>query len=1059
MSTDVPKIRRKKVSDEPASSATADKVGTKYPSLGTSVGTNRPSAPPPQSSGASSNKDPVSKQLLEENRAEKIEKSAKVKSDKHSRKKSSNEVVSPDAGKVKKSRVPVEKPHERKNRELEETRRVREGNVPTAAVARAARAKHQAGTVKVVYEPMRVDWGLASGSRNASFSKVSFLFIGAFIALFVLTIYSNVNIDVKVPPVDPDVERVNTIMSNSTEPLLIQNLLNLTEAPTYNCTLYDRSESLVEASPKATSLGLVLRDPILNFGYDCGQNLNRVGFCVRDDVCTTIKDATIPKDKGTFYCVGPSGPRLYNETFITDSFVEMLNDNPLIGLSPVLFTLLFTFFWSLMAAGYPRKLHNIFPICAIVKLFLVFLVQLEVEPVSTNLWVLIYIGFIVGFAFLMRPNLLRVGRILEIGNCVMDNTQSIDGIVRPDDFRKNSLALIVPSYFIIVIQGAFSLCLMFFAASVPFNSDWSGDGFINSVYFYVDTWLSYGLKQITYLNLQLQAATVVAPATPTAANQGMLDCAFTDTIGDFYTAVIVLAIWYFLASIVYEYSVKFLINCSVADWYFYGTPHYKPLKTGTLTNVGILGFKRAMMTSGRKILISALWGTFGLSSVTGEGKSAILEFIVSPIEATIFSLIALILTAGYKLNTRFALVHASMYSSELPSMQTSEATSANLVRKIYGKKFAQVGDSLESRWLFITGSWLSVALGMLSLVWIDIVQTFSSIEYMGGYTLLLLWLVGSLIQKPGLTVMIGVLLDTQYDWSSLNLEAQMTKNAILGFIIVAAVCNTLIRMAIQIPTSAVDSAVFCFALEESRRRKIRSLKLNRLIHVEYLDDSERIPAGCTLEKVAIVAPAEAVPGQKIQVDVDGDMYDVTIPPGAKPGCEFEVAVAIPVNRIDWESEPNSDDGNEVTLGVVSAATKKMAVAAAPSPAATIVQSTERVSPTPTVVQNGIAARPSPVPTIVQTGIAARPSPVPTIVQTGVASRPSPVPTVVQASSPKTRLSPVPLQTSGSSIATAIQSRLAAGSSPTATIVQTADARDSKASSTGTFLARVSEVRK
>jgi hypothetical protein len=244
--------------------------------------------------------------------------------------------------------------------------------------------------------------------------------------------------------------------------------------------------------------------------------------------------------------------------------------------------------------------------------------------------------------------------------------------------------------------------------------------------------------------------------------------------------------------------------------------------------------------------------------------------------------------------------------SSVPA-ETIHKNSSKLIRRLYGSRVGAPGDSPEGKVLLTSGSLISVSCGLIAWAWVDYLQNFDSIAYLGGWVLLILWLTGSAISRPGFIVMICLLLDAVYPWS-LSLQGQMSKNSILGFIIVSGITNSIIRAIIQIPCAAVDSVVYCYAIEMVKRRRIRSLELDELMHVEYLGDQAKLPPNTRLERVIVTCPAGRKPGHKITVEVESGQYEVIIPAAAKPGREFEVAIPIPFNRTDVDDEP--DEGND-----------------------------------------------------------------------------------------------------------------------------------------------------
>jgi hypothetical protein len=135
----------------------------------------------------------------------------------------------------------------------------------------------------------------------------------------------------------------------------------------------------------------------------------------------------------------------------------------------------------------------------------------------------------------------------------------------------------------------------------------------------------------------------------------------------------------------------------------------------------------------------------------------------------------------------------------------------------------------------------------------------------------------------------------------------MARNSLLGFIIVSAFSACIIRVFLEGISSVTDAVVYCYAMDQTRKRKLRSVPLDEMIHTFYLNDKQKIPPGHKLERVVVRCPTDAKPGNVVKVEVEGRSYDVTIPAGAIKGRDFEVAVAIPTNNLDHIEEESQDD--------------------------------------------------------------------------------------------------------------------------------------------------------
>ena len=97
------------------------------------------------------------------------------------------------------------------------------------------------------------------------------------------------------------------------------------------------------------------------------------------------------------------------------------------------------------------------------------------------------------------------------------------------------------------------------------------------------------------------------------------------------------------------------------------------------------------------------------------------------------------------------------------------------------------------------------------------------------------------------------------------------------------------------------------------------MQLDEMIHLDYVGDFGRFPAGTRLERTVVKCPIDGKGGQSVTIDVDGRVHEVKIPQGAKPGRDFEVAIPVPINSLDSEEENeddmmSDDDSEDVVAG-------------------------------------------------------------------------------------------------------------------------------------------------
>ena len=645
-----------------------------------------------------------------------------------------------------------------------------------------------------------------------------------------------------------------------------------------------------------------------SWGTDCSEELFRVGFCVRDAICARIhRRVADPTNAEYGACAAPTGPRRFNHIFIANSFTASLNQNWYMAIVPVIIALVLSLVWMTLAVKWPTLSPFVLALMSIVAIAGIYIGWTAgmTHNRDNNYFVIIYGGAFSLIALGTWRQQSRTGRIVKIGSFVLGGN-SVDGMTDVIT-QRNPNSITIPASVPAIIQAFCSIVFLVFVASAGYIVEFASDFKDLPIFVAAEQWYAYLLGIVSTLTLGL----VEVDQDPPAYEQiKSLLCSFK-AILPLNIGVILFSIFFFFSSVFFQFATKFLVSCSVADWYTAGTKSYRPIPSG-IHSAGRLGLGRALWKGGHKIMVNGLWSTLGSSSlsVINSVYSRVTYLIISPVDCLVFSFFGSLVAKMTEFQSRFGLVHGSMYGGRRLSIGDCSRLSSSLIRRTFGRRFATVGDSNEVRLLSVSGNVLAVACGLIAWVGIDHLQQFDSVHYLGAWVLLIIWLTGSGIQKPGLVVMVATLVDTQPTWD-LNLPDQMAKNAVMGFILMSAICNSVIRTVIEIPTSATDAVLYCFAIDNTLRRKIRSLALDEMIHVDYVGDFGTFPAGSRIERIVVKCPADHKGAETMDVDLDGQTHKVNIPTGIKPGQDFEVVVPVAINVLaeDEYVVPDSPGGS------------------------------------------------------------------------------------------------------------------------------------------------------
>jgi len=710
------------------------------------------------------------------------------------------------------------------------------------------------------------------------------------------------------------------IAANSTQPPLIQALLSLPSVPSFSCPDGSGSDwsALTVAANTSVTHAVSIQSPKILTGTFCNQNNTRLGYCVRDETCHIIWNmASSAKDTNDFgVCTNPTGPRRNGIYMITSTFLETLNAYPLNTVIPVSLGFIAGLIWLIFTLFVPTFSPLLLPIISVGGIIALYITwKLAVlGGQSDNFYILVYAGLIALFVIASVKSQNRIGRILRIGTFILSgkdqekNHFPINDSAQP--VVRSSVSILFFSFFYPFFQGLCALCLVYGLAAAIQASEFQFFRVTDTqAYVAGYRWASYalGLTKTIALGV-LSSIPASVPLTYLTGITQSSNCSFYDFV-NLKAVAGVLAGFFLLYPVYMEHAARYQVAASCADWYFLGTRNYKPPSSGP-SAVGRLAFARSLFNVGSRILSCGIVSQLTTSSamILSGFLNFLFNLIISPIDALIYSFIGFLFLGLNRFKTRFGLIHSAMKIGPYPKPEVADKNSAYMVRRVYGFKYAIPGDSPESRVLLVSGSLVSVCCGLITWAWTDYYQNFDSIAYLTYWVIIIVWLTGSAISRPNYIAMIAILVDAYYPWY-LNLQGQMAKNSVMGFIIVSAITNCIMRTFIQIPCAAVDSVVYCYAIETVKRKRIRSLKLDEMIHVDYMGDTGKGPPGTRLERIVVQCPPDGKPGKKLTVEVEGERYDITIPPAARPGQDFEVAIPIPFNRVDQdEEEPVEEEG-------------------------------------------------------------------------------------------------------------------------------------------------------
>ena len=688
-------------------------------------------------------------------------------------------------------------------------------------------------------------------------------------------------------------------------PPLVVELLSLPNKPTFDCG----QDSLFNAtSIQSYTAGASYESSSVTYGHEmtltgtsCSFNYSRVGYCVSQSNCASINTISSDSSRGT--CTSSSGPRRFEHQYVSSSFLESVTvfwfiPLALLGAALVVMTL-----WTLLFPG-PFTLYLI-AVVANIAVYVGWAVKL-----SNNFYILIYAGLVSLFVLVFYREHMRVSRILKIGYRVMQGRRIDDNMAAGSQSEASisSFNIKFPAIFVALLQLCSAYGIIYLVAFSRSPSTFNPEPVYGVQYTQAGVWVAFGLGILNTLSLGIVPDSIDKLAYKGYDIRQPYSCSF-ETILEASVYSIIFVLFFSFISVYLQFAAKYLVSRSVADWYFAGSKSYRPVPDGGASSVGFKSLRLSLLSEGHKIMHNGFWATIANSSaslVIGW-KPFITHILISPVDAILYSFLGFLFLGFTKHKSRFGLVHSSFSMGPKPSIEISNRLSSELIRKTYGRLFAAVGDSSEFRLMSISGNLLATSIGLAAWAWMDSLQNFDSIADLGGVTIVVIWLGGSFISKPCYATIIVLLLDYLWSWP-LILQAQIVKNGIMAFLIIAAIANSIIRVFLEIPTSATDAVVYCYALERIKRRRIRSLAIDEMIHKDYLGDYGMFPAGTQLERVVVHCPVDAKPNKDLLIEIDGNRYTVKVPPGAKPGRDFEAAVPIPLNNLDiaGESSPEED---------------------------------------------------------------------------------------------------------------------------------------------------------
>jgi hypothetical protein len=708
--------------------------------------------------------------------------------------------------------------------------------------------------------------------------------------------------------------------TTGTLPTLVTQLIALPNAPSLECgngnvQAINTQNALAYASPATqnfTYFGIM--DGVMTFdlykasqsslgtvpGSYCTGSAYGVGYCVREQTCASIVAAVLNQQ-----CSTGLGPLRASDRFVPRSFFELLDSYWIIAIVPLLGAYVLGLLWTVLSVQMPQLAPILLYIIGAGSCVAVYFGGTFglADIVSNNYYILIYAAFIGVFYVLTIPYQARVGRVFKFGYGFL--TGELNEAMTPEAQSAQGSPL-GQIFLFILLHLAGSILFLVFAGAAR-----------HSLYFtFSDEFRNAYLSHFEWGDLFDPVDAILhAVSRKEILKNYEPFCEFKEIL-KFSIALVIMAIYYILFALYSQFGTRCLVATFVSDSYFYGTKNYTP-PPGGLEKKGKLAFTRALMASGHHIVYNGIANTFGASSASLHGGplQLLLHLIVSPIEAILYTLIGLVVGGFLYFENRFGIIHSSLFPGDAknPDAAQSNRLAHILISKTYGRAQARKGDSPELKLIAMFGNLLAVACGLVAWVWTDYVQNSNSIANLGGYVILILWLVGSGVNRPGILSAIAIICDVYMTSLLPRISMQATRNSVMAFIIVSSMAAVTIKSFLEVPAAALDTVVYCYAIERSKRRKIRSLNVDKILHTDYLGDADVVPPGMQLERAVVNCPLTSKPGDSVTIEVDGKRYEVKIPPGAKSGKDFEVAVAVPFNNLD-EDEFSDEYGEESEEG-------------------------------------------------------------------------------------------------------------------------------------------------